>query len=144
MSWDNIKRHKKPGFNPLFRRYIFRKTKGLTMTPWKQKYLVSTKKSPTNSVWYCLIGATMGGKLCFDKTKISKISKRTLKVVCSPCTTTFLYTGTLYFYFNLQFLQKANNIFYDLKLIICWLGHYSIRHFALITLSSILNTYFIH
>ena len=61
----------------------------------------------------------MGGKLCFDKTKISKINKSALKLVCTLGTATFLYTGTLYFYFNLQFLQKANNIFYDLKLIIC-------------------------
>ena len=28
MSYDNIKSHKEPGFQPLFRRYIFRKTKG--------------------------------------------------------------------------------------------------------------------
>ena len=26
MPYDNIKSHKKPGFHPLFRRYIFRKT----------------------------------------------------------------------------------------------------------------------
>ena len=25
MTYDNIKSHKKPGFHPLFRRYIFRK-----------------------------------------------------------------------------------------------------------------------
>ena len=29
VTYDNIKSHKKPGFHPLFRRYIFRKsTKG--------------------------------------------------------------------------------------------------------------------
>ena len=26
ITYDNIKSHKKPGFHPLFRRYIFRKT----------------------------------------------------------------------------------------------------------------------
>ena len=26
MTYDNIKSHKEPGFPPLFRRYIFRKT----------------------------------------------------------------------------------------------------------------------
>ena len=28
MTYDNIKSHKKPGFQTLFRRYIFRKTTG--------------------------------------------------------------------------------------------------------------------
>ena len=28
MTYDNIKSHKKPGFNPLCRRYIFRKAAG--------------------------------------------------------------------------------------------------------------------
>ena len=27
-TYDHIKRHKKPGFHPLFRRYIFRKATG--------------------------------------------------------------------------------------------------------------------
>ena len=28
LTYDNIKSHKKPGFHPFFRGYIFRKTKG--------------------------------------------------------------------------------------------------------------------
>ena len=28
MTYDNIKSHKKPGFHPLFKRYIFRKITG--------------------------------------------------------------------------------------------------------------------
>ena len=62
----------------------------------------------------------MVGKLYFDnKKKKSEINKRTSKLVCNTCTALFLFTGTLYFYFNLQFLQKPKNIFYDLKLIVC-------------------------
>ena len=29
MTYDNIKGHKKPGFHPLFKRYIFQKTTGV-------------------------------------------------------------------------------------------------------------------
>ena len=30
MNYDNVKSHKKPGFYPLFKKYIFRKTTGGT------------------------------------------------------------------------------------------------------------------
>ena len=33
MTYDNIKSHKKAGFHPFFRRYIFRKTTGGTPPP---------------------------------------------------------------------------------------------------------------
>ena len=60
----------------------------------------------------------MGGKLCFDIKQISETNKRTSKLVCTTCTGTILCTG-LSFYFSLQFLQRATNISYDVKLIIC-------------------------